>query len=249
MSAPELQTRQALAACYRLIAHFRMTDLIYTHVSARVPGQERFLLNPYGRMFHEIRASELVAVDLDGQPDQGAEGVPVNRAGFFIHSAVHQARPDICCVIHTHTAAGIGVSAQVGGLQMLSQHAARFQGRISYHDYPGVADDDAERHALAKDLGGNRVMLLRNHGILACGRSVPEAFIELHYLERACQAQIAALAGGSAVTVLDDEVAARTAHQFDAARERRRDDDGQPYSLEWAALTRMLDQIDASWRE
>jgi ribulose-5-phosphate 4-epimerase/fuculose-1-phosphate aldolase len=112
-----------------------------------------------------------------------------------------------------------------------------------------VADDDKEREALARDLGGNLVMLLRNHGILACGRSVPEAFIELHYLERACQAQIAALAGGGPVKVLADDVAAHTARQFDSARDRRRDDDGQPYPLEWAALTRMLDQIDTSWRE
>lgn len=244
----EWRLRQELAACYRLIAHYRMTDLIYTHVSARIPHQEAFLINPYGRMFHEIRASELVRVDAGGEPEQGTD-VPINRAGFFIHSAVHEARPDIACVIHTHTAAGIAVSAQEEGLLMLSQHAARFHDRLSYHDYLGVADDDAERQRLARDLGGNLAMLLRNHGILACGRSIPEAFIEMHYLERACQAQVAALAGGARVRTLPAEVAAHTARQFDAARTRRTTADGRTYTLEWAALTRMLDQIDVSWRD
>lgn len=244
----EQQVRQDLAACYRLIAHFRMTDLIYTHVSARVPGEEVFLINPYGKMFHEIRASDLVRVDVHGNPAQGATE-PINRAGFFIHSAVHEARPDVACVIHTHTTAGIGVSAQERGLLMLSQHAARFHKRISYHDYLGVADDDAERRRLADDLGENLVMLLRNHGILACGRSIPEAFLEMNYLERACQAQVAALAGGTPVRILSNDVAAQTARQFDTARERRKTPDGRTYSLEWAALTRMLDQTDSSWRD
>jgi ribulose-5-phosphate 4-epimerase/fuculose-1-phosphate aldolase len=248
ISDQEWQVRQDLAACYRLIAHYRMTDLIYTHVSARVPGEEVFLINPYGRMFHEIRASELVRVDTRGEPEQGTD-VPINRAGFFIHSAVHEARPDITCVIHTHTTAGIAVSAQEQGLLMLSQHAARFHKRLSYHEYLGVADDDAERKRLAHDLGDNLAMLLRNHGILACGRSVPEAFIEMNYLERACQAQVAALAGGTPVRTLPDAVAAQTARQFETARERRKTTDGRTYTLEWSALTRMLDGIDASWRD
>ena len=248
LSGTEWQTRQDLAACYRLIAHYRMTDLIYTHVSARIPGQdEAILINPYGMMFHEIRASDLVRVDLRGEPVQETNA-PINRAGFFIHSAVHEARPDIACVIHTHTTAGIAVAAQEAGLLMLSQHAARFHGRVSYHDYLGVADDDAERQRLAHDLGGNLVMLLRNHGILACGRSIAEAFIEMHYLERACQAQVAALAGGAALRTLPDAVAAQTARQFDTARDRRRTADGRTYALEWEALTRMLDQTDATWR-
>lgn len=244
----EWQARQDLAACYRLIAHYRMTDLIYTHVSARVPGGEAILINPYGKMFHEIRASDLLRIDLFGNPVQETDA-PINRAGFFIHSAVHEARPDIACVIHTHTTAGIAVSAQEAGLMMLSQHAARFHDRVSYHDYLGVADDDAERKRIAQDLGGNLVMLLRNHGILACGRSIPEAFIEMSYLERACQAQVAALAGGTPVRVLPQAVAAQTARQFDTARERRRTADGRTYTLEWAALTRMLDAIDSSWRD
>jgi ribulose-5-phosphate 4-epimerase/fuculose-1-phosphate aldolase len=162
---------------------------------------------------------------------------------------VHEARPDIACVIHTHTAAGIAVSAQQPGLMMLSQHALRFHKRVSYHDYLGVADDIAERKRIARDLGDNLVMLLRNHGILACGRSVPEAFIEMHYLERACQAQVAALSGGLPLTVIGDEVAARTARQFDTARDRRKTPEGNTYTLEWAALTRMLDQMDKSWRD
>lgn len=249
VSDVEWQARLDLAACYRLIAHFRMTDLIYTHVSARIPGdEEAILINPYGLMFHEIRASDLVRVNLFGEPVQETHA-PINRAGFFIHSAVHEARPDIACVIHTHTTAGIGISAQERGLLMLSQHAARFHGRLSYHDYLGVADDDAERRRLAHDLGGNLVMLLRNHGILACGRSTPEAFIEMNYLERACQAQVAAMAGGGALRELPDEVAAQTSRQFDLARERRKTPDGRTYTLEWAALTRLLDQTDASWRD
>jgi ribulose-5-phosphate 4-epimerase/fuculose-1-phosphate aldolase len=249
ISDSEWQARQDLAACYRLVAHYRMTDLIYTHVSARIPGEhEAILINPYGMMFHEIRASDLVRVDLRGEPVQETHA-PINRAGFFIHSAVHEARPDIACVIHTHTTAGIAVSAQEAGLLMISQHAARFHGRISYHDYVGVADDDAERKRLAHDIGDNLVMLLRNHGILACGGTIPEAFIEMNYLERACQAQVAALAGGTPVRLLPEAVAAQTARQFDTARERRRTADGSTYTLEWAALTRMLDQFDSSWRD
>ncbi len=248
ISELEWQARLDLAACYRLIAHYRMTDLIYTHVSARIPGDEAILINPYGLMFHEIRASDLLRVDLFGHPVQETHA-PINRAGFFIHSAVHEARPEIACVIHTHTTAGIAVAAQQAGLLMISQHAARFHGRLSYHDYLGVADDDAERQRLAGDLGGNLVMLLRNHGILACGRSIPEAFIEMHYLERACQAQVAALAGGAPLRILPDAVAEQTARQFDLARERRKTGDGRTYTLEWAALTRMLNSLDTSWRD
>ncbi|WP_038207190.1 class II aldolase/adducin family protein [Xenophilus azovorans] len=249
ISDAEWQARQDLAACYRLIAHYRMTDIIYTHVSARIPGEhEAILINPYGMMFHEIRASDLVRVDLFGNPVQESDA-PINRAGFFIHSAVHEARPDLACVIHTHTTAGIAVAAQQAGLLMISQHAARFHRRVSYHDYLGIADDDAERKRLARDLGDNVVMLLRNHGILACGRSIPEAFIDMHYLERACQAQVAAMAGGAPLHILSDEVAAQTARGFDRARERRKTADGRTYTLEWAALTRMLDQADTSWRD
>lgn len=248
ISDVEWQVRADLAACYRLIAHYRMTDLIYTHVSARIPGDEAILINPYGMMFHEIRASDLVRVDLFGNPVQETNA-PINRAGFFIHSAVHEARPDIACVIHTHTTAGMAVAAQEAGLLMISQHAARFHGRISYHDYLGVADDDEERKRLTRDLGDNLVMLLCNHGILACGRSIPEAFIEMNYLERACQAQVAALAGGTPLRILPHDVAAQTARQFGTARERRKTADGRTYALEWASLTRMLDQLDTSWRD
>lgn len=249
ISDAEWQARQDLAACYRLLAHYRMTDLIYTHVSARIPGEhEAILINPYGLMFHEVRASDLVRVDVRGEP-MHETSKPVNRAGFFIHSAVHEARPDIACVIHTHTTAGIAVAAQDAGLLMISQHAARFHGRMSYHDYLGVADDDAERKRLARDLGDNLAMMLRNHGILACGRTIPEAFIVLNCLERACQVQVAAMAGSAPVRLLPDAVAADTARQFDIARERRTTSDGRTYTLEWAALTRMLDQHDSSWRD
>lgn len=247
MCAAESQARLDLAACYRLLAHYRMTDLIYTHVSARVPGEDEIILiNPFGLMFHEITPDSLVRVDLRGNP-LGTGDPEINRAGFFIHSAVHEARPDLGCVIHTHTTAGVAVSAQDCGLLPISQHAVRFHGRLAYHDYLGVADDDAERRRLATDLGSHDSMILRNHGLLACGATVAEAFICMHYLERACQAQVAAQAGGRLRT-LSHAVAEQTAQQFELARDRRKAVAGRAFTREWAALLRLLDHVDAGWR-
>lgn len=218
ISAEEWQIRCDLAALYRLVAHHRMTDLIYTHISARLPGPEHhFLINQYGVQFHEMRASDLVRIDLDGNiVEQGASSRPVNAAGFTIHSAIHMARPDLACVVHTHTAAGIAVSAQEQGLLPISQHALRFYGHLSYHGYEGIALDLDERDRLVHDLGpSNRAMILRNHGLLAAGRTIPEAWGEIYYLERACQAQVAALAGGCKLVFPPEEVRRHTAEQFE----------------------------------
>ena len=242
VSAGEWETRVDLAACYRLAAHFRMTDLIYTHISARVPGPEHhFLINAFGLLWDEISASTLVKVTLDGEVVDDPTGNGINRAGYVIHSAVHRARPDLMCVMHTHTAAGIAVSAQDAGLLPLSQHAMRFTDSIGYHDYEGLALELDEQARLTRDLGAHKVMILRNHGLLACGESVAEAFDLMYYLERACQSQINAMAGGAKLRVPPAAVAEKTAAQFKKL----------PYKAkktEWKALTRMLDKTDPSYK-
>jgi ribulose-5-phosphate 4-epimerase/fuculose-1-phosphate aldolase len=217
MVPEEWQVRCDLAALYRLVAHHRMTDLIYTHISARLPGPEHhFLINRYGVLFHEMRASDLVKVDLDGNVlENEPASRKVNAAGFTIHSAIHMAREDLMCVVHTHTSAGIAVSAQKHGLLPISQHALKFYGRLSYHGYEGIALNLDERERLVADLGPtNKAMILRNHGLLAAGRTIPEAWGQIYYLERACQAQVAALAGGSELILPPEEVRLKTAAQF-----------------------------------
>ena len=242
VSAEEWDTRVDLAACYRLAAHYRMTDLIYTHISARVPGPEHhFLINAFGLLWDEISASTLVKVTLDGEVVDDPTGNGINRAGYVIHSAVHRARPDLMCVMHTHTAAGIAVSAQDAGLLPLSQHAMRFTASIGYHDYEGLALELDEQARLTRDLGAHKVMILRNHGLLACGESVAEAFDLMYYLERACQSQINAMAGGAKLRVPPAGVPEKTAAQFKKL----------PYKAkktEWKALTRMLDKTDPSYK-
>ncbi|MFT5131043.1 MAG: ribulose-5-phosphate 4-epimerase/fuculose-1-phosphate aldolase [Rhodothermales bacterium] len=198
ISVEEWAVRCELAALYRLLAHFRMTDLIDTHISARVPGEgDYFLINRYGVLFNEVRASDLVKVDIDGNiVDPRLSPGSINRAGFNIHSAIHAAREDVACVVHTHTSAGIAVSAQEEGLLPISQHALKYYGCLSYHDYEGIALNPDERARLVSDLSNNQAMILRNHGLLALGGSIAEAFNQIYFLERACQAQVAALAGG-----------------------------------------------------
>ncbi|MDM0031775.1 class II aldolase/adducin family protein [Variovorax sp. J22P271] len=215
----EWQARCELAALYRVVAHFRMTDLIDTHISARVPGAApQFLINRYGVLFHEMRARDLVRIDLDGRRVDGGEPDDgVNAAGFTIHSAIHAAREDVACVIHTHTAAGIAVSAQHDGLLPLSQHALKFYGRLGYHDYEGIALDLDERERLVRDLGPHMAMILRNHGLLAVGRSIAQAFDQIYFLERACQAQVQAMAGGAALRLPPEHIRARTCRQYDIA--------------------------------
>lgn len=242
VSAEEWDTRVNLAACYRLAAHFRMTDLIYTHISARVPGPDHhFLINAFGLLWDEISASTLVKVTLDGDIVDDPTGNGINRAGYVIHSAVHRARADVECVMHTHTAAGIAVSAQADGLLPMSQHAMRFTNSIGYHDYEGLALELDEQARLTRDLGTHKAMILRNHGLLTCGASIAEAFDYMYYLERACQAQIAATGGGARLQLPPEEVAQKTATQFKNLAYKAN-------KTEWKALLRMLDKTDASYR-
>ncbi|ANI35283.1 class II aldolase/adducin family protein [Pseudomonas plecoglossicida] len=234
ISDAEWQARCELAALYRMVAHFRMTDLIDTHITLRIPGPEHhFLINQYGVIFDRMRASDLVRIDQHGNVvDEAFGDRRVNAAGFVIHSAIHMARPDMQCVIHTHTSAGIAVSAQEQGLLPISQHALKFYGKLAYHQYEGIALSLDERERLIADLGTHKAMILRNHGLLAGGASVAEAFHEIHFLERACQAQVHALSGGSKLVYPSEEVCRHTAAQF------QRDESAQIISLSWdAALT------------
>ncbi len=242
VSAEEWETRVNLAACYRLASHFRMTDLIYTHISARVPGPDHhFLINAFGLLWDEITASTLVKVTLDGDIVDDPTGNGINRAGYVIHSAVHRARADVECVMHTHTQAGIAVSAQDQGLLPISQHAMRFTGAIGYHDYEGLALDLDEQARLVGDLGERKAMILRNHGLLTCAESIAEAFDLMYYLERACQTQIGAMAGGAKLRMPPPGVAEKTAGQFKALPYKQK-------KTEWKAHLRMLDKVDASYR-
>ncbi len=243
VSEAEWKVRCDLAALYRLVAHFRMTDLIYTHISARVPGPEHhFLINQYGRMFHEMRASDLVKIDCDGNVVGEQTSQRVNAAGFTIHSAIHMAREDLTCVVHTHTAAGMAVAAQRQGLLPISQHALKFYGRLAYHGYEGIALDLDERERLVQDLGSHQAMILANHGLLCAGRSIPEAFSNIYYLERACQAQVAALSGGSELVIPSDEVCRHTADQFN------REEALEHYEFMWESCLRLIDSDKPDYR-
>ncbi len=196
VSAEEWKVRVELAAAYRLIAHFGWDDLIFTHLSARVPGPDHhFLLNPYQLMFEEVTASSLIKVDMHGVPVEPTPFI-TNAAGFTIHSALHMAREDAHAVIHLHTPDGQAVSAHAGGLLPLTQTAMLIRDEIAYHDYEGLAVDLAERERLVEDLGGKSAMILRNHGTLAFGETIGEAFLKIYFLERACEAQAKALAAG-----------------------------------------------------
>jgi ribulose-5-phosphate 4-epimerase/fuculose-1-phosphate aldolase len=238
----EREAREDLAAAYRLFAHFDMTDLVYTHLSMRLPGEgHRFLVNPYGLLFEEITASSLVVVDAEGQPAQ-ATSWPVNPAGFVIHSAVHRQHPNAACVMHTHTLAGMAVAAQAGGLLPLNQISMEFQGQVAVHDYEGIAADDnlSERERLVRDLGDHHCLILRNHGLLTVGRTVAEAFYWMYYLEQSCRIQIAAQSTGVPLSIPSHEVVMRTAAQFSS-------DAGKGW-LPWQALRRKLDKEQPDYR-
>jgi len=240
----EWQARCELAALYRLMAHFRMTDLIDTHISARVPGRpDQFLINRYGVLFHEVCASDLVRIDHAGKVLETGRTPPprVNSAGFTIHSAVHMARHDLNFVIHTHTAAGIAVSAQEEGLLPISQHALKFYGKLAYHDYEGIALDLDERERLIAALGPHKAMILRNHGLLAAGGTAAEAFHEIYFLERSCQAQVQALAGGRQLRFPSEAVRRRTASQYVS-------DDDSTIRLAWDAALRLIDGDKPDYR-
>ncbi|WP_206378198.1 class II aldolase/adducin family protein [Sneathiella limimaris] len=240
VSEEEWQTRVDLAACYQLVAHYDMSDLIFTHISARIPGTEdQFLINPYGLFFDEITASSLVKVDIDGNVLDETK-FHINPAGYTIHSAVHGARHDVDCVLHTHTRAGMAVSAQKQGLLPISQHSMMFYNRLAYHGYEGIALNLDERERLVRDLGDNIAMILRNHGLLTVGSTVAEAFRRIFYLEKSCQAQIDALAGGSEIIIPPVEVCETALGQFAA-------NDGK-FALEWPGLLRILDRKGSNFR-
>ncbi len=206
VSEQEWQLRIDTAAAYRLIALNGWDDLIYTHISTRVPGPEHhFLINPYGMMFDEITASSLIKVDAQCNPVLESD-YPVNPAGFVIHSAIHAAREDVSCIIHTHTAAGVAVAAQEDGLLPVSQQATVVLGALGYHDYEGLAVRDDEKPRLQQSLADNRYLILRNHGLLTVGPSVGDAFQNMHVLQRACEIQIMAQSGGSKLRPVDDAI-------------------------------------------
>jgi ribulose-5-phosphate 4-epimerase/fuculose-1-phosphate aldolase len=240
---PVWQTRVDLAACYRLAAHYRMTDLIYTHVTARVPGRDgRFFINPYGARWEEITASSLVEIDVEGNRVDSSTA-RVNPAGFTIHSAVHAARHDATFVMHTHTRAGVAVSALKDGLLPLNQIALQFYGRLGYHDFEGIALDLSERERIVRDLGTYPALMLRNHGLLTVGRSAAEMFNNMFYLNAACELQVATLSMGHPVITVGDAIARKVTGQYD----QMLIDDGD-MELEWAAHLRLLDSLDPSYR-
>lgn len=243
VSAEEWQTRVELAAAYRLVAHFGWDDLIFTHISARVPGQaDQFLINPYGMLFDEITASSLVKVDHAGTPLMASE-YDVNPAGFVIHSAIHDARPEVQCVLHTHTRYGVAVSAQADGLLPISQQSIFPLARLAYHDYEGVALRDDEKPRLVADLGQSNCLILRNHGLLTCGRSVAEAVLGMYTLESACRIQILAQSGGGALTRIPDAIIST------AVEQSRQVTKGKGAGLAWPGLLRRLDRIDPSYQD
>lgn len=238
--------RRQLAAAYRLVDHFGWTELIYGHLTARVPGEApHFLINPYGLNYDEVTASNLVKIDLDGNVVEPSK-YPVNYAGFVIHSAVHMAHAERHKVVmHTHTRAGMAVCALKDGLLPVSMVATAFHGKLSYHDYEGPSLDLDERGRLLKNLGDNQAMLLRNHGLLTTGRSVPEAFLRLYRLERACQIQLDAAAAGT-LNVMGDNLAAKSGADMDRFSEM--ESAVGIGDLEFAALIRKLDKVASDWR-
>jgi ribulose-5-phosphate 4-epimerase/fuculose-1-phosphate aldolase len=246
----EWETRVDLAACYRLVDLYGMTDLHLNHISARVPGnEEHFLINPFGMMYEEITASSLIKVDLKGNiiANQNPE-YTVNLPGFVIHSAIHAARHDVACVLHTHTNAGMAVSVLKCGLLPLTQTAMRWS-RVAYHDFEGVVVDLDEQKRLTDNLGDSEVMILRNHGLLACGTSTGQAFNNIYRLERACQTQLMAMACNAEITMPPDAVIARSNAQLAIAPSPDAKGNKRPHgSLEWPALRRMLDRRDPSYR-
>jgi ribulose-5-phosphate 4-epimerase/fuculose-1-phosphate aldolase len=246
-SAEEWALRVQLAAAYRIVHHFGWTELIYGHLTMRVPGPSRhFLINPFGLGYDEVTASNLVKIDLDGNII-GRSEYPVNRAGFVIHSAVHAAREDAHCVMHTHTRAGMALAACSAGLLPISMTATAFHDRVAYHDYEGVSVELDERACLAKDLGQHNAMILRNHGLLTCGKTIPAAFLRLYRLERAAQVQLDAQAMNHPLSILPSDVAARSAEQLEGFA--RTTTNGTFGELEFAYLMRRMDRLDSSYRE
>jgi ribulose-5-phosphate 4-epimerase/fuculose-1-phosphate aldolase len=235
VSPQEWQTRVDLAACYRLVDAYGMTDLIYNHITARIPGTEHLLINLYGLLYKEITASSLVKVDVEGnivaKPDTD---YGINVSGYVIHGAIHKARPDVACVLHTHTRAGMAVAAMSCGLLPLSQTSIRFVGHIGYHDYEGPAIEVDERERLVRDLGPHDAMIMRNHGLLTCGATIQQAFNTMYQLEMSCRSQVDAMAARTELTMPGENVLAHTAHLYQPGTRR-------PYGVqEWPAMLRLL---------
>jgi ribulose-5-phosphate 4-epimerase/fuculose-1-phosphate aldolase len=244
VSPAEWETRVNLAAAYRLVAKYGMSDLIYNHITVRVPGEvDHLLINQYGLLYEEMTASSFHKIDLAGTIVFRAPGeYGINQAGYIIHSAVHAARHDVTCVIHTHSRAGTAVASMACGLLPLSQRAMRFFQKIGYHEYEGVALEADERARLARDLGPHDALILRNHGLLTCGRTIAETFNLMYWLESACRAQVDAMAARTELTLPSDEVAAKAAWQYAPGVRRTFGE------MEWAAMLRQLDRDDPSYR-
>jgi ribulose-5-phosphate 4-epimerase/fuculose-1-phosphate aldolase len=243
VSAEEWAARVDLAAAYRLVHYYAMDEMIANHISARVPGEDgTFLINPYGMLYEQMHASCFIKIDLEGKELFNPGEYSVNRAGFVIHSAIHRARHEVDCVIHTHTLAGMAVSAMKCGLLPLAQTAMRFLD-IAYHDYEGVAINLDEQERLVRDLGDREVMILRNHGLLVTGASIAEAFNNVFRLERACQLQVMALSCNTELSMPAREVVEESNRLYLPGVRRR-------FGLmEWPALLKRLDGIDPSYRD
>ena len=244
VSAEEWQTRIDLAAAYRLVAQYGWDDLVFTHITAKIPGVEsQFLINPYGMMFAEITASSLVKIDLGGNKLDEDNLHPVNPAGFVIHSAIHAARHDAKCVLHVHTPNGIAVSAQKGGVLPISQQSIFVLASLAYHDYEGVALNDDEKPRLVRDLGDKSFFMLRNHGLLTVGETIADAFQAMYIFETTCMIQIRAQAGGVELIPIPQPI-------LDGAKQQAKlVTKGLGGNLAWPGLLRKLDKIDASFRD
>lgn len=243
-NSSEWDTRENLACAYRLAHHYGWTDLIYNHITAKLPGREgRFLINPLGLSYDEITASNLVEIDFDGNVCSDTRH-RINRAGFVIHSAIHRARPDADCVFHTHNRAGVGVSCLQNGLQTMTQAGLQFYRRVSYHDYEGFNVVLDERERLVDSLGSNHVLVLRNHGLLTIGDSIPKAFQRMYYLDQACQIMMDVVATGLTASQLSVETCETTAARwYDGTSDASANDD-----IEWAAARRMMDRLQPGYR-
>lgn len=242
VSKEEWDTRVNLAACYRLMAEFGMVEMVANHISARVPGSHNeFLINPYGMLYEEMTASCMIRIDIDGKVLFNPTDYDVNEAGYVIHSAIHAARHDVDCIIHTHTLAGMAVSAMKCGILPIAQSSMRFSD-IAYHDYEGVALRLEERERLVQNLGNREAMVLRNHGLLTVAPSIPECFNNMYRLERACQVQVTTLSCNTELQFPPNEVVKYSNEQMRSGNRRR-------YGLlEWPALLRKLDKVDTSYK-
>ena len=240
-SAEESQLRVDLAACYRLVAMYGWADLVFTHISARIPGPEHhFLINPYGLMFDEITASSLIRVDQNCNKLSDSP-YPVNPAGFIIHSCIHAAREDVGCVLHTHTRAGVAVSAQRDGILPISQQSTFVLSSLAYHDYEGVAVREDEQPRLQRDLGAATFLMLRNHGLLTVGNTIADAFLAMYIFQTTCEIQIATQSGGGPLVTIDPRIVESIGHAMKVQ--------GAGGALVWPALLRRIDRVDRGYRD